>query len=86
MLKSAQVDRPFQVGDSVRVIRVPPNVESPDYPFPEVRRVFENAIGKICTVEAVDWGGWVSLNVGDRQGIGIQPDCIELVSSKLDSK
>jgi hypothetical protein len=75
------MDRPFQVGDLVRVVRVPPNVESPDYPFPEVRRVFENAIGKIYAVEAVDWGGWVSLSVGEGQGIGIQPDCIELISS-----
>lgn len=80
------MNRPFQIGDSVRVVRVPPNVESPDYPFPEVRRAFENAIGKIYSVEAVDWGGWVSLRVGEGQGIGIQPDCIELVSSKLGSE
>jgi hypothetical protein len=78
------MDRPFQIGDSVRVLHVPPNVESPDYPFPEVRRVFENAVGKIYSVDAVDWGGWLSLRVGKGQGIGIQPDCVELVPSELD--
>ena len=78
--------RPFQVGDSVRVIRIPAHVESPDYPFPEVRRAFENAFGKTYSVDAVDRGGWVSLRVGRGEGIGVQPDCVELVPTESNSK
>jgi hypothetical protein len=77
-----RVDRPFQIGDSVSVVRLPPNVESPDCPFPEVRRAFEGALGKVYSIDAVDWGGWVFLRIGRGEGIGVQPDCFELVSSQ----
>ncbi len=80
------MDRPFQIGDSVRVVRVPPHIESPDYPFPEVRRAFKKALGKIYSVDAVDWGGWVSLRIGRGEGIGVQPDCVELVPTEPSSK
>jgi hypothetical protein len=76
------MDRPFQIGDSVRVVRVPPNVQSPDYPFPEVRLVFESAVGKIYLVDAVDSGGRVSLRIGEGRGIAVQPDCVELICSE----
>ena len=67
-------------------MRVPPHVESPDYPFPEVRRAFERALGETYSVDAVDWGGWVSLRIGNGEGIGVQPDCIELVSREANSE
>ena len=65
--------------------RIPSHLESPDYPFPEVRRDFQNAVGKIYSVDAVDWGGWVSLRVGRGEGIGVQPDCVELVPTESNS-
>jgi hypothetical protein len=49
------VDRPFQIGDTVRVIRLPDYMEASDYPFPEVRSVFETALGKAFLVDYVDW-------------------------------
>jgi hypothetical protein len=76
----SEVVRHFQIGDKVRVLRVPPFMEATDYPFPEVQMVFEKAIGNVFRVDYVDWDGWVSLNV-EAGGIGIQPDCVELVQS-----
>lgn len=70
----------FQVGDLVRVVRVPPHIASNDYPYPEVQRAFEIALGNTYRVEEVDWGGWVHLHLGNPHGgIGVQPDCVELV-------
>jgi hypothetical protein len=80
------MDRPFQVGDQVRVVRIPPFIESEDYPYPEVKRAFAAALGNVYRVDYVDWGGWVSLSLGRRHGgIGIQPDCVELVQQPTDN-
>ena len=77
------MERPFQIGDLVRVSRIPPHIISPDYPCAEVRQAFEFALGRTYEVESVDWGGWVMLKLeGERGGIGIQPDCIDLVQAK----
>ena len=82
------MSRPFRVGDQVRVICIPPHIETQDYPHPEVKRAFSAALGNIYRVDYVDWGGWVSLHLGyENGGIGIQPDCVELVQQdKEESK
>lgn len=78
-----QQHRAVQVGDMVRVVRVPPHIASGDYPHPEVLRAFEFALGNVYRVEEVDWGGWVALTLGKGHGgIGVQPDCIELVEPR----
>ena len=70
---------PFKIGDRVRVIRIPPHIQDPQYRFQEVKDAFAVALGNTCTVEDVDWGGWVWLYLGDENGaIGVQPDCVEL--------
>jgi len=56
----------LQLTYTVRVIRIPAHIESPDHPFPEVRRAFEKGLGKIYSVDAIDWGGWVSLSYCKR--------------------
>ncbi|MEO5924746.1 MAG: hypothetical protein ABIR70_13055 [Bryobacteraceae bacterium] len=69
----------FQIGDTVRVKAIPPHINA-TYPFPETLQAFQFALGKTYSVEEVDWGGWVQLNLGQRHGtIGVQPDCVELV-------
>jgi hypothetical protein len=81
------MERPFQTGDLVRVSRIPPHVVSPEYPYVEVRQAFEFALGHTYEVEDVDQGGWVRLKLeGERGGIGVQPDCVELVRAKEKSK
>ena len=73
-------DQPFRVGDLVRVARIPPHIDAPDYPYEEVKCAFAAALGKTFRVEEVDWGGWVWLLMpGGAEGIGVQPDCVELV-------
>lgn len=47
----------------------------------EVRRAFEVALGNTYRVEDIDWGGWVSLNISEHEGIGVQPDCVEQVDT-----
>jgi hypothetical protein len=75
------VDRPFQVGDTIRVSRIPPHI-SADYPYPEVRRAFEFALGQTFRVVDIDWGGWVWLDLDEQHGgIGVQPDCVELIEA-----
>ena len=75
------MDRPFQIGDLVRVTQIPPHIGA-DYPQPEVRRAFEFALGCTYRVTGVDWGGWVSLELSDEHGgIGVQPDCVELIEA-----
>jgi hypothetical protein len=72
------MDRPFQIGDMVRVF---PTHIGVDYPAPEVRRAFEFALGRTFMVRGVDWGGWVWLELDEEHGgIGIQPDCVRLVA------
>jgi hypothetical protein len=71
------VERLFEVGDMVRVTRIPPYIA--DHP-PEVLRAFEFALGNTYRVEIVDWGGWVWLELNQEHGgIGVEPDCVELV-------
>ena len=73
------MDKALKVGDVVRVSRIPPHI-GPDYPHPEVRRAFEFALGNTYRVTSIDWGGWVWLTLGEEHGgIGVQPDCLELV-------
>jgi hypothetical protein len=75
------MERPFQIGDLVRVSRIPSHIGA-DYPYAEVRRAFEFALGRIYRVEGVDWGGWVMLRLeSGRGGIGVQPDCVDLVQA-----
>lgn len=75
------MERPFQIGDLVRLSRIPPHI-GPDYPYAEVRRAFEFALGRTYKVEDVDWGGWVMLTLErGHGGIGVQPDCVDLVQA-----
>jgi len=67
----------------VRVVRMPPHLDAADYPHPEVQAAFKAALGKVFRVEGVDWGGWVFLQTKDG-GIGVQPDCVELVEEILE--
>jgi hypothetical protein len=84
VLESTRVDRLFQIGDRVRVVRVPPHIEN--YPYAEVKEAFSAALGNVYRVDDIDWGGWVLLDLGeDNGGIGIQPDCIELVEQAKES-
>jgi hypothetical protein len=71
----------FKVGDRVRVVRIPAHIEDPNYPYAEVHHAFSVAQGNVYRVDSVDWGGWVWLDLGEEEGggIGIQPDCVELV-------
>jgi len=48
----------------------------------EVRRAFEVALGNTYKVEGIDWGGWVWLSLSEHEGIGVQPDCVELVDAE----
>ena len=67
--------------------RIPPQIVDPDYPYAEVRQAFEFAFGCTYEVENVDWGGWVMLKLeGERGGIGVPPDCVELVKAAEFSK
>jgi hypothetical protein len=69
------------------VSRIPPHIVDPDYPYAEVRQAFEFALGRAYEVQSVDWGGWVMLMLeGERGGIGVQPDCVELVQGAEFSK
>jgi hypothetical protein len=71
---------PFQVGDQVRVVRIPPHIDNPQYPHADVKLAFAAALGNVYRVEDVDWGGWVWLSIDDANGaIGVQPDCVERV-------
>ena len=71
----------FQIGDLVRVSRIPPHI-GPDYPHVEVRRAFEFALGRTYKVEDVDWGSWVMLTLErGHGGIGVQPDCVHSVQT-----
>lgn len=82
MLESTRVERPIQIGDRVRVVRVPPHIEDPNYPYAEVKEAFAAALGNVYRVDDVDWGGWVFLHVSEENGgIGVQPDCVELAES-----
>jgi len=73
---------PFQVGDRVRVVRIPPHIENPRYPYADVKRAFAAALGNVYRVEDVDWGGWAWLHIDDTNGaIGVQPDCVEKVQN-----
>jgi hypothetical protein len=73
------MDRPpFQVGDRVRVVRIPPHIDALSADA-ETKLAFVTALGNVYTVEKVDWGGWVMLSISDAEGIGVQPDCVELV-------
>jgi hypothetical protein len=77
------MERPFQIGDMVRVSRIPPHILVPDYSA-ETRRAFEAALGRTYRVESIDWGGWVWLHLGadhNHEEIGIQPDCVVLVKA-----
>jgi len=69
---------PLQVGDRVRVVRIPPHLDTPDCP-PETARAFSEALGNVYCVDEIDWGGWVWLLLRPDEGIGVQPDCVELV-------
>jgi hypothetical protein len=72
----------LQVGDRVRVVRIPPHIDDPNYPYVEVKRAFAVALGNVYRVEEIDWGGWVWLHLGEGNGgIGVQPDCVERVES-----
>jgi hypothetical protein len=66
----------------VRVSRIPPHIRAEDYPNMEVRRAFEVALGNTYKVEGIDWGGWVWLSLSEHEGIGVQPDCVELVDAE----
>ncbi len=73
----------FKVGDLVRVVRIPEHILASDYPWPEVLRAFEAALGNTYRVEEVDHGGWVQFFVSEALGgIGVQPDCVELVERR----
>jgi hypothetical protein len=73
---------PFQVGDRVRVARIPPHIDNPKYPHADVKRAFAAALGNVYRVEDVDWGAWVWLYIDDENGaIGVQPDCVERVEN-----
>jgi len=76
---------PIQVGDRVRVVRIPPHIDRPDYPHAETKRAFAEALGNVYRVDEIDWGGWVWLHLRPTEGIGVQPDCVELVSPLDDS-
>jgi hypothetical protein len=80
-------NRDFHIGDLIRVVSLPPHIAKNDFPYAEVRSAFEAALGKCYRIENIDWGGWVQLTLGQPHGgIGIQPDCVELVEPAGNSK
>ena len=74
------MDRPFQTGDLVRVKQIPAHIAEHDPP--ETRAAFEFALGNIYRVSDVDWGGWVFVERNEEHGgIGVHPDCVELIEA-----
>ena len=73
-------NRDFQIGDRVRVIKIPAHIAQEDYPDFIVKNAFQSALGNCYSIEHIDWGGWVQLRLNEDEAIGIQPDCVELVN------
>ena len=71
--------RPFNIGDVIRVSRVPPAVQS-DGP-PETRRLFKRAVGMTFVVRGFERNGYLELDVSKIKPLNtiwIEPDCVQL--------
>ena len=74
----------LQVGDTVRVLRVPPEV---DRLMPEeTREIFRRCVGQVLCIDSFDDYGHLELNVlddgsqapnGCHHTIWIEPECVE---------
>ena len=71
--------RPFNIGDVIRVTRIPPAVQS-DGP-PETRRLFKRAVGMTFVVRGFERNGYLELDVSKIEPLNtiwIEPDCVQL--------
>jgi hypothetical protein len=71
--------RPFNIGDVIRVTRIPPAVQT-DGP-PETRRLFKRAVGVTFVVRGFGRYGHIELDVSKIEPLNtiwIEPDCVQL--------
>ena len=71
--------RPFNIGDVIRIMRIPPVVQSNSPP--ETRRLFKQALGSTFVVRGFGRYGHIELDVSKIEPLNtiwIEPDCVQL--------
>lgn len=71
----------IKVGDRIKVLRVPPDVQSSKHDEMRTLEVFESCVGKVFVVQSINEIGWLELQLDlpTLDSIWIEPEFVSSV-------
>ena len=70
----------IRVGDKVKLLQVPPAVQTIPENELNTKKVFEECIGKVFTVKSIDKHGHLEFELPNLDSIWVEPQFVSVVS------